>query len=46
MTSSIAGLQHQAAQTLDTLNTAGRDMHDVLTRVTACWPRTRTASIT
>ncbi len=33
MTSSIAGLQHQAAQTLDTLNTAGRDLHEVLTRV-------------
>jgi phospholipid/cholesterol/gamma-HCH transport system substrate-binding protein len=33
MTSSIAGLQRQAAQTLDTLNTAGRDIHEVLTRV-------------
>ena len=26
MTGSIAGLQRQAAQTLDTLNTAGRDI--------------------
>lgn len=33
MTGSIAGLQRQAAETLDTLNTAGRDMHNVLTRV-------------
>jgi phospholipid/cholesterol/gamma-HCH transport system substrate-binding protein len=33
MTASIAGLQRQAAQTLDTLNTAGRDMHNVLSRV-------------
>jgi phospholipid/cholesterol/gamma-HCH transport system substrate-binding protein len=33
MTGSIAGLQRQAAQTLATLDTAGRDMHTVLTRV-------------
>jgi phospholipid/cholesterol/gamma-HCH transport system substrate-binding protein len=33
MTGSIAGLQKQAAQTLDSLNTAGQDMHEVLTRV-------------
>jgi phospholipid/cholesterol/gamma-HCH transport system substrate-binding protein len=33
MTASIAGLQGKAAMTLDTLNTAGRDMHEVLTRV-------------
>ena len=33
MTNSLAGLQKQAAQTLDALNTAGHDMHEVLTRV-------------
>jgi phospholipid/cholesterol/gamma-HCH transport system substrate-binding protein len=33
MTRSVAGLEKQAAQTLETLNTAGSDMHSVLTRV-------------
>ena len=27
MTSSLAGMQRQAGQTLDTLNMAGRDLH-------------------
>ncbi|MGO9115464.1 MAG: MlaD family protein, partial [Thermoguttaceae bacterium] len=33
MTGSIAGMQRQAAQTLDTLNTAGRDIDKLATRV-------------